>query len=282
MTQAKQQIITAQDGQTLVSHWFEPSAVPCGAVVIAPAMGVPQKFYRSLAEWLAERGYLAVTFDYRGMGQSAPRQLKGFEATLRDWAEQDCGAVLQRLVDSYPNIPVYWIGHSFGGQILGLIPNRQRIQKAVTVASGNGYWRPRQRVPSLFLWYALVPIAHQVWGYFPGRKIGVVGDVPKNAMAQWRRWCLSPRYLFDAEEDAVAEQYAAILFPITAFSISDDEMMTAEGIATIHQYFVNAPKTIHQLDPSALNIDPVGHFGFFREKFREPLWERRLGPELVV
>ena len=41
-----------------------------GAVLIVPAMGVPQKYYEPLAAWLAGEGYAAATFDYRGMGLS--------------------------------------------------------------------------------------------------------------------------------------------------------------------------------------------------------------------
>lgn len=285
MSHAERQLITAADGYAIVSHWYEPSVAAAGAVLIAPAMGVAQNFYAPLARWLAQQGYRAVTFDYRGIGHSAPRHLAGFDTTIRDWAERDCAAVLDAVTESTARTPVFWLGHSLGGQILGMVPNRHHIQKAITVASGSGYWRqvaPRQRLPSLLLWYFAVPLAHKVFGYFPGRKIGVVGDLPKNVMRQWRRWCLNPQYLFGVEGKQVEQDYAKILFPITAFSFTDDEMMTAEGIAIIHQYFVNAPKTIQLLDAHALGIDRIGHFGFFREKFREPLWESRLGPELTV
>jgi hypothetical protein len=48
-------------------------------------MGVTQSFYAPLARWLAGQGYLAITFDYRGIGESAPPTLRGFGATLTDW-----------------------------------------------------------------------------------------------------------------------------------------------------------------------------------------------------
>ena len=35
--------------------------------------------------------------------------------------------------------PLTWIGHSLGGQALGLVPNRARIAKAVAIAAGSGY-----------------------------------------------------------------------------------------------------------------------------------------------
>ena len=38
-------------------------------------MGVTQSFYARFAEWLAARGYLAATFDYRGIVQSEVSQV---------------------------------------------------------------------------------------------------------------------------------------------------------------------------------------------------------------
>lgn len=65
--------IDLQGGASLILHTFEPAAAPLAVVVVPSAMGVTQNFYARFAEWLAERGYLAATFDYRGIGQSAPR-----------------------------------------------------------------------------------------------------------------------------------------------------------------------------------------------------------------
>ena len=114
-----------------------------------------------------------------------------------DWAQLDCAA----MIDALPQPPLYWIGHSLGGQILALVPNKHSVAKAVTVATGSGYWL--ENVPSLrlkvwWLWYVLTPIALRVCGYFPGRALRKVGDLPKGVMAQWRRWCLDPEYAVGA------------------------------------------------------------------------------------
>src|SRR5688500_15718816 len=89
--------IHAEDGTPLAARFFEPRARARGAVLMAGAMGVPQSFYAPLATWLAEEGYLAVTFDYRGMGQSRRGSLREVDADIVTWAEQDTGAVLRAL-----------------------------------------------------------------------------------------------------------------------------------------------------------------------------------------
>ncbi|HJY42761.1 MAG TPA: alpha/beta hydrolase [Steroidobacteraceae bacterium] len=69
--------IGLQSGASLILRTFARAPAPLAAVVVPSAMGVTQNFYARFAEWLAARGYLAATFDYRGIGQSAPARLRG-------------------------------------------------------------------------------------------------------------------------------------------------------------------------------------------------------------
>jgi predicted alpha/beta hydrolase len=85
-------------------------------------MGVSQDYYAEFAHWLAERGYSVVTFDYRGMGHSRHGSLRGFKADIFDWAKLDCSTAMEALEERFPDTPIYWIGHSLGGQILPFFP----------------------------------------------------------------------------------------------------------------------------------------------------------------
>jgi predicted alpha/beta hydrolase len=62
---------------------------PWAQLVLAGAMGVRQDFYEPFARYLAANGITVATFDYRGMGYSRPASLRGFEADVSMWAEQD-------------------------------------------------------------------------------------------------------------------------------------------------------------------------------------------------
>ncbi|HEX2494492.1 MAG TPA: hypothetical protein VHK24_12000 [Steroidobacter sp.] len=98
-------------------------------------MGVAQKYYAPFAEWLSLQGFLVA------IGLSAPKSLRGFEVDINCWAMEDCAAVIDFVKTRLPDAPLYWVGHSLGGQLLGLIPNRGKIDRVVTVATGSGYWR---------------------------------------------------------------------------------------------------------------------------------------------
>jgi predicted alpha/beta hydrolase len=237
-------------------------------------MGVPQPYYGFFAEWLASQGYRAITFDYRGMGLSAPRSLRGFDVDIFDWA-QDCETVLDFAVERAPEQPMYWIGHSLGGQLLGLMRNRERLRKVITVATGSGYWLEnswptKSRV--WLMWFFAAPLATRLAGYFPGKRLGMVGDLPRGVIEQWRRWCLDREYVVGAEGDDVRSAYAKVSTPIVSLSFTDDEMMSEQSIRSLHALYRNAPLEFKRLAPSDVGARRIGHFGFFRAQFESSLW----------
>jgi predicted alpha/beta hydrolase len=63
-------------------------------IVVSSATGVPQAFYRRFSEYAAQLGYQVLTFDYRGVAKSAPRQLKGFKMSYLDWGTLDLAGAI--------------------------------------------------------------------------------------------------------------------------------------------------------------------------------------------
>ena len=271
--------VKTPDGQSIAARFYRPQGEPKGSVLIVPAMGCSQDYYRPFASWLASQGFVAATFDYRGMGLSRLGGLRGFKADILDWARLDCAA----MIDALPDRPLYWIGHSLGGQILALVPNRDRVKKAVTIATGSGYWL--ENVPSLrlkvwWLWFVIVPLSLPLFGYFPGKALRKVGDLPKGVMAQWRRWCLNREYAVGVEGEQVRAQYAAVRTPIVSLSFADDELMSAANTESIHGFYSGAPRTMKRIAPRDIGAQRIGHFGFFRSAYEASLWRGYLLPEI--
>lgn len=251
-----------------------------GSVVIGSAMGVRQDYYAPFAQWLADQGWRVTTFDYRGSGDSMPGapggSLRGFKADLFDWA-RDYEAVIDHAHGAQPGKPLYLLGHSLGAQLPGLLGNQDKISGLLSVAAGSGYWRenaPRLKRIVPYFWFFLVPLATRVYGYFPGRKLRKVGDLPSGVIMQWRRWCLNPGYSVGAEGDAVRERYAKVRFPVLALSITDDELMTLRGTHSLINLYTNAPREIQRIAPIDLAVHRIGHFGPFRREHESRLWPR--------
>jgi predicted alpha/beta hydrolase len=272
--------LRSDDGTPIGARIYVPRGSPRAAVLIGPAMGVKQDYYAPFAQWLAAQGYIAMSFDYRGIGESRPpsakHTLRGFDADLYDWA-RDYDAALQALAANAPGVPLYVVGHSLGAQLPGMLRHRDRIAGLVSIAAGSGYWRdnapPLKRIV-LYFWYVLVPVATALCGYFPGRRIGKVGDLPRGVVLQWRRWCLNPRYHVGAEGAALRDAFSQARFPVVALSMTDDELMTERGTRVLIDCYENAPRELRRIAPADVQARRIGHFGFFRAQFQTTLWTR--------
>ncbi|MCM2252017.1 MAG: alpha/beta fold hydrolase [Ramlibacter sp.] len=274
----KAQTLSAADGTKLAARVYEPGSPDRGSVVIGGAMGVRQDFYAPFAHWLAGQGWRVVTFNYRGSGDSGPggRALRGFKADLFDWT-RDYEAAIDHAHAALPQRPLYLLGHSLGAQLPGLLDNQHKVSGMLCVAAGSGYWRenaPRLKRVVFYFWFVLVPLATALWGYFPGRRLRKVGDLPAGVVMQWRRWCLHPHYSVGAEGEAVRERYARARFPVHALSITDDELMTLSGTQSLLGLYPNAPSRVQRIGPADVGVRRLGHFGPFRAEHQAQLWPR--------
>lgn len=271
--------IAAADGYRLAGRVYEAGTPVRGVALIVAAMAVKQEFYAALASWLAARGWDVITFDYRGMGESAPASLKGFEADILTWAQQDCAAALAFAHERAAGRPLIWIGHSLGGQILAMTPGNELIAAAITVASGVGYWRenayPLRRY-SWWLWHVVVPIVTAICGYFPGRRLRIVGDLPKGVIEQWSSWCRHPEYAIGVEGGPMRDLYRKVTLPLLSISMTDDEYMSESNVAVLHGFYVNAHRNMRRIAPADLGMTRIGHFGFFRADVGKRLWPSML------
>ena len=243
-------------------------------IVVAPAMGVLQSYYQAFARWLAEQSYGVTTFDYRGHGLSLKGKQRDAKVDLLDWA-LDCQLVAAQLKQQFPDQPLLWIGHSVGSQLPGLASIPLPINGLLSVGSGSGYWRdnaaPTRRVVRLF-WWGIAPLATALCSYFPGRKLGVIGDLPGGVLWQWRRWCLNPNYAMGVEGEWVAEAYAAAHYPLHALYFADDEMMSLASVQSLVSWYKSSPSFLEQVNPAITPQGRIGHMGYFREEMRELLW----------
>ena len=270
----------AADGVPLQARWHAPVG-PCKrGVLLGSAMGVPQRFYQAYASWLAQQGVGVLTWDLRGVGDSAPASLRGFKASITDWAERDLPAAVQALQRQCPDRPLSYIGHSLGGQLFGWLGAHTEVfDRVLTVASGNGHWRwnaPATRARAPILWWLLVPVLTPLWGHFPGKRLGVVGDLPAEAMWQWRRWCLSPDYL-GREGEGVLARYAEVRRPMTVLLMPDDELVGPEGIRRLYDLYPNASVDVVEVRAADWGRRRLGHFGVFQPSPDESLWRKTLG-----
>lgn len=273
--------IPATDGFALAANVDEPpEGMPLrGAIVIASATGVPRRLYAAFSSYLREAGFAVVRFDYRGIGGSRPESLRGFRATLAEWGSKDLAGVIDWMGARHPKVPLLLVGHSVGGQILGLTPKSDRLAAALFIAAQSGYWKrwaPRHRPRMLLLWYFLIPVVSRVIGYTPMGKITGGEDLPLGVALEWARWGRHPRYLRGYHGNAEGDdgtRYRDFRRPLHAIAFTDDELFAPRhAVEQLLTFYGKGPENVRSITPAEGGAKAIGHFGFFKDKFRETLW----------
>jgi predicted alpha/beta hydrolase len=275
--------VPAVDGYPLAATLFLPRGAKRHAVVISSATAVPRKIYRRFAAYLANRGCAVLTYDYRGIGGSRqiavegynrPKPLTGFKASMADWAALDITAAVDWMRERYSKLPLHYVGHSFGGQALGLLPNNSEVSRALLIAAQAGYWRlmaaPERYRVYLMLNFVGTPLTHWL-GYAPGR-FGIGEDLPKDVFLQWTRWVMSPRYLFDDRSLVGLANFAHYHGALRAICVTDDPWATRPAVALLCCGFTAIKPEIVTVTPAEAGARRIGHFGFFRPEHRATLW----------
>lgn len=273
--------LRAADGERLGARVFEPTQPAAGQVLVAGALGVTQRFYAPFAAWLAARGYRVMTFDPRGMGASRRPEhrhsLRGLDADLLTWARLDFAAAVGHLCERGGGLPVGLVGHSLGVHHAAMTDaqTQARLAVVVSVAAGAGHWRDwaapsRRRAPLLL--HLAGPVLTPLFGYFPGRRLRLLADLPGPAMQQWSRWCRHPGFAWGAEPEQVRPALDAACFPLAAFSFTDDEAMTEACTRTLLQALPQVRSTLRVLSPGEVGLRAIGHLGAFRPEAAQGLW----------
>lgn len=266
-------VIPARDGYPLSATVFGGQGAS-DWVVVNSATAVPRGYYARFARFLASEGWSVVTYDYRGIGGSRPERLRGFPARMRDWAQQDAAGVLD-WVDGCSASRVAAVGHSFGGQALGLLPQTDRLAAAVLVGAQSGYWRlwdGWRRLPVAALWHVLIPGLSTACGFFPARLLGMGENSPAGVAREWAAWGRQPGYVTDADGGALAGGYARLRCPLRSYSFSDDTFAPPRAVEALLGFYSSARVERRALTPRDLGVRAFGHWAFFRERFREPPW----------
>lgn len=276
MSDASQSItIAAADGQSLGASLFEPQLSNGFSLQINGATGVPARYYAAFATHMAARGFTVLTFDFRGIA-SSPRSPGAPPPRMLDWAVRDVPAAADWLRRHRPGLKRSHVCHSFGGQVLGLMPQADEIAAAVTIGSQQGYWRHWSWPHRLYLplwWHVAVPGMVKLTGVLPGIFVGG-NPLPGGVARDWARFCRSPHYLIDDTGKPMRPYNDRIRARMKLISFSDDTTYgPIRGVDALAGFYPNARIERLHVKPSDWGLKSIGHFGFFKRSMPVGRWD---------
>lgn len=255
---------------------FKPKISLNKSIIISSATGVLQRYYHKFAAYFSELGYTVYAFDYSGIGKSNLNiaELKQNTIDLKAWGENDQASVISYAKSQNPEHKIIVITHSIGGQILAFNKNIAQIDAIITVASQSGYWKHWkgfERFKMYTFWYVLIPTLTPLFGYFPAKKLKLFENLPKQMVYQWGSWGKNEDY-FLSKFKFDDLQFKKFNKNLLALSFPKDEYASKASVDWLADQFVNAKLERQHIVAEDFGISDVGHFGFFRRKFKDSLW----------
>lgn len=264
------------DGHEIVATEFKPVYANQKTILINSATGLRQGYYRAIAQYLAQKGYTVYTYDYRSIGKSKQLPVKSYDISFSDWGQKDFPAVARFVKGRNPGSHLFLIGHSVGGNCLGLSEVSNEFTGIITVASHHGYWKHNSfglKILNILKFAILMPLLTLIFGYCPTRLLGLGDNLSKKVAREWAISCLNKRSILSALDKA-ADHFASIERPMLMISIEGDSIASPNGVdALAREGYKRARVTrkhISKMDAGGKNI---GHVGLFKKEFQSSLWE---------
>lgn len=252
-------------------------------VIINPATSVHSRYYSHFANFLYANGFDVVTYDYRGIGNSRPKTLRGFDASWIDWGTQDFEGILRFVTTRFRGQPIHVVAHSVGGFLVGLAESNHLVSRVFSMGAQFAYWkdyaRPR-RWAMYWRWHVVMPTLAAIFGYFPGNRLGWLEDTPQGVVHDWTArhprfedaYRTGRRAMTEERRQQLVERFSQMKGETLALSVTDDDFGTIPAIHRLLDYFTSSPVTHLRVAPSMLGVKQIGHFAFFNNRFKDSLW----------
>lgn len=267
-------ILTTQDNIKITAHLFLPEKSNNKFLLINSATGVKQHIYFSFAEFFSEKGFTVFTYDYRGIGLSKPKKMKGFNASMRIWGTEDYKTVTGYIKNYFPGHQKYCLGHSVGALILGMNKDSEIFEEFIFVGTQNafvGNLKLRTKIEAYLGFGIAQPLTTTVLGYFPAQWFGLGESLPKNCAYDWRTLILNRKSTGGLLEkiDDYSKSLTQKVFVIRA---EDDVWLTEKGVKSLlNDTYPNLKPTYRLVRTLESEKGEIGHVNFFRS-YNKKLW----------
>ncbi len=248
-------------------------------LIVNSATAVDKKLYHHYATYMTQNGYHVITYDYRGIAGSRPKKLRGFKASFTDWGQKDFSGVIDFAKQEFPGHKIVTLGHSIGGTIIGMTQKNTEISGIINIAAQTAYykdWAKNQKTKIYFLWHIVFPAITKIFGYFPGKTLGMLEDVPKGVIDQWHNRRHHANMKQPMEAAGIKFFYKSCKARLLTLGLEDDPIGTESAIKRIHDLFEESDKKLEIIKLKEIAVDKIGHFGFFSRKFKDSLWAKTL------
>ncbi|MGL1958297.1 MAG: alpha/beta fold hydrolase [Colwellia sp.] len=264
--------ILTKDNVTLYATLYKSQAAK-GVVLINPGTATKTSFYNPFAEYLVENGFHVVLWNYRGFCESKTNSLVNSDFIYSDIGKYDIPAVIDKVKEMFSELPLYCVGHSAGGQQIGLAYNYHKLDALIAVAVSAGYFSYMPlayRIKANFFFHFFSPVTGAIFNYIPAKRMKLMEDLPVGFVKEWGNWCKEKHLFFSSKfygKSIPEGTYKNFNVPTYVFSADDDEICTDRNISNFWQHVESEHKiNFIRYQSAKLPSQRVGHFGYFKKE----------------
>lgn len=210
-------------------------------LIINNGARVSKDKYNDFAMYISQKNINVLTYNYTDVGASI-NSLKKSKTGIKDWANSDFKKIITHITSINKKAKIFVLGHSLGGQIIGLSDDYHKIQGIVLIATQSGYWKHWSfplNILNYLTWNFYIPIILKKYNFLPKGKDKNLTDMPKKAALEWMSWCQSKNYLFDYIPKS-ERYYHKITCPLLSISFNNDIYATKEAVNWFTSQYINA------------------------------------------
>lgn len=269
--------LTCSDGYKLDAIIYEPDETASGIIIFQGGTAIRKEFYTNFCRFLAANGFIVLSYDYRGVGGSRGKSLRGMPASLMDWGQLDMKAAISYAIDNHSQLPCILIGHSIGTQLIGFAENNNHLRAVIGIGSSTGTWWKMKRgfsVSAFLLWYVINPVLTPLFGYAPLKRLRIMEDLPHNVINQWSKWCRSEFYFGDHLGRSIPhESFHALRVPFIVHYFKDDPIATDKTVTDLMALYRGTRTRMIKHRAKDYQAKKVGHFKIFSRRFENSFWK---------
>lgn len=267
--------INTADGYQVAATLFSPQSEVKATVIINSATGVLRQYYNAFARFLSEQGLQVISYDYRGIGGSKTNNTKDKALSMINWGRKDYAAIVDWVEGKYPEHKILGVGHSIGGQLLGLLPDNHRISAYLNIASQHahwGNWRGKFKAQSFVFFHGLLP-AFRYAKQFPKWVLGSEA-LPKYVTRDWSRFGRK-RFYTDIDGKELHDNFYNYRGKIRYLAIADDHAFAPPtAVKSLKEnVYINADGELILIEPKQYGMKRIDHFGFFQKNMNQQAWQ---------
>ncbi|APU44709.1 hypothetical protein UK14_20650 [Streptomyces sp. NRRL F-4428] len=259
----------AEDGATAQVRLHRRPGDPSAPVLVCmPAMGTRAAAYTPLADALAEAGFQVAVGELRGQGTSSVRVGRGVRYGYHEMVAYDYPALFRTVEAAFPAAPRHLLGHSLGGQLGALYLSQEphMASGAVLVGAPSCHYRgwPFPQSLGMLAAFQCAAAFASVYGYFPGRRIGVLGNDSAQVLRDMATQVRTGRYQVPSSGVDFEQALAKVELPVLAVAVKGDAMAPPGGVRGLADKLTSARVTYWEL---ALGDGAPGsrHYAWIRD-----------------